>query len=351
MLNRRRRDLSSGRARHTSAGTASPIAGSASHRDGPLIGHRITAAILTYNGRHLLEATLPSFIAQTEADVRILVVDNGSSDDTLQWLGEQWPDVGVVALPKNVGVTAALNSALAAADAELVGLFNNDIELAPDCLAELLRALREHPEAAAAGPKLLGYDDRGTIDGAGDVYAWVGAGSRRGHGERDRGQFETPCAIFGICGAAVVFRREALAAVGPFDDAFFAFYEDVDWSFRAQLAGFQIRYVPTAIAYHMASATLGRGMTDFTRYHTTRNAIWVVAKDWPVAAILRHAHQLVHLQLANLASALRARRMTVQLRAWRDALRGLPAMLRKRRVVQRSRTVGVRELEAVVRER
>jgi GT2 family glycosyltransferase len=311
----------------------------------------ISVAIATYNGRHLLEATLPSFAAQTWPETQILVVDDASTDGTADWLRERWPQVKLVEHATNRGVTVALNSCLAAAQTELVGLFNNDVELAPDCLAELVQAMYEHPEAAAASPKMLSYHDRGAIDGAGDVYAWVGSGTRRGHGERDRGQFEAPCSIFGICGGAAVFRRDALAAIGRFDEAFHAFYEDVDWSFRAQLAGFSIRYVPTAIAYHMGSATLGQGMTDFTRYHTIRNQIWIVAKDWPAGAIVRHAHQLVHLQLANLLSALRAGRMTVQLRAWGDAVRGLPAMLRKRRAVQRTRSVSVRELEAVVGER
>ncbi|MDQ6750181.1 MAG: glycosyltransferase family 2 protein [Actinomycetota bacterium] len=311
----------------------------------------VTAVVLTYNGRHLLEATLPSFVAQAREGTRIVVVDNGSTDGTADWLREHWPQVNLVRHASNCGVTAALNSCLDAAETDLVGLFNNDVELAPDCLAELVRAMREHPQAAAASPKLLSYHDRGVIDGAGDIYAWVGSGGRRGHGERDHGQFEAPCAIFGVCGGAAVFRREALSEIGVFDDAFFAFYEDVDWSFRAQLAGFSIRYVPTAIAYHMGSATLGQGMTDFTRYHTTRNQIWVVVKDWPLASIARHVPQLVHLQLVHLASALRAGSLTVVLRAWRDAVGGLPAMLRKRRVVQRSRTVAIRELEAVVRER
>ena len=311
----------------------------------------ITVAIATYNGRHLLEATLPSFAAQTHPGIQLLVVDDGSTDGTADWLAERWPQVRLVRHASNRGVTAALNSCLSAAGTQLVGLFNNDVELAPDCIAELVAALRRHPEAAAAGPKLLAYEDRGRIDGAGDIYSWVGSGWRRGHGEPDRGQFDAPCAVFGICGGAAVLRRKALAAVGGFDEAFFAFYEDVDWSFRAQLAGFSIRYVPSAIAYHMGSATLGRGATDFMRYHVTRNAIWVVAKDWPAGAILRHAHQLAHLQLANLTAALRARRMAVHLRAWRDAVRGLPAMLRKRRVVQRSRAVGARQLEAVVGER
>ena len=140
----------------------------------------------------------------------------------------------------------------------------------------------------------------------------------------------------------------AFAAVGEFDEAFFAFYEDVDWNLRAQLAGFSCRYVPTAVVYHMGSATIGRGLSDFTCYHLWRNGLWIVAKDLPAAALLRHGHRLALGQLMHLAVAVRDRKLGVWLRAWRDAVRALPSVLRKRREVQARRRIGVRELDAVV---
>jgi GT2 family glycosyltransferase len=173
-------------------------------------------------------------------------------------------------------------------------------------------------------------------------------GGRRGHGERDRGQFDQARWIFGACGGAAVYRRSALEQVGEFDEDFFAFYEDVDWNLRAQLCGLGCRYVPSAVAYHMGSATIGKGLSDFTRYHLWRNTLWIVAKDIPGGALLRHAPQLVIGQLVNLAVAIRDAKLGLWLRVWRDGLRGLPRMLRKRRDVQARRTVELRELEAVV---
>ena len=243
------------------------------------------AIVLTYNGRHLLEVLLPSLEAQSYRDFRTLVVDNGSTDDTSEWLSATWPQVDVLALPVNIGVTAALNAGLRAASYEFVALLNNDMELDRDFLAELLAALVDHPEAGSAAPKLLAFHDRGVIDGAGDTFHWAGAGWRRGHGERDVGQYERPQPIFGACGGATVYRRAALDAVGLLDEDFFAFYEDVDSSFRAQLAGYGCRYVPSAVAYHIGSATIGKGETDFTRYHIWRNGIWVVLKDYPLALL------------------------------------------------------------------
>jgi GT2 family glycosyltransferase len=289
----------------------------------------LTAVVLNFDGRHLLETMLPSLAAQRLPGVRLMVLDNGSRDDSVRWLALQWPEVEVVCLPENVGVTRALNACLDAAGTEFVALLNNDLEMHPDCLGELVNALRAHPEAGSAGGKLLDFNERSVIDGAGDLFTWRGTGHRRGHGETDRGQYDEPRAIFGACGGAAVYRRSALQEVGPFDADFYAFFEDVDWSLRAQIAGFQCRYVPGAIVYHMGSATIGRGLSDFTRYHLWRNA-----------------HQLLFGQALNLAVALRDRKVSIWLRAWRDALREVPAVRRKRRAVQRSRRLRARELEA-----
>ena len=306
----------------------------------------LTAVALNFNGRHLLQTLLPSLAAQTLGGVRVVVVDNGSRDDSVPWLARRWPEVEVVALPENVGVTRALNVCAAAAHTEFVVLLNNDLELDPDCLRELVGSLRAHPEAGSAGGKLLDYHERGMIDGAGDTLTWRGNGHRRGHGERDIGQYDEPRAIFGACGGAAIYRRSALLDVGPFDEDFHAFFEDVDWSLRAQVAGFQCRYVPSAVAYHMGSATIGRGLSDFTRYQLWRNGIWLVAKGLPLRVLARHAHQLAFGQALNLAVAVRDRKLGIWWRSSRDALRAIPATWRKRRLVQGSRCVSARELEA-----
>lgn len=328
-----------------------PIAGSRPSLPESDAAPRLTAVVLTYDGRGLLETALPSFIAQTLRDYRLLIVDNGSSDDTRAWLAEHYPGADVLAIPENIGVTAALNRGWQAADTEFVALFNNDIELEPDCLEQLVLALDEHPAAGSAAAKLIDFHDRGVLDGAGDVLLWAGGGHRRGHGEADAGQYDTPEPIFGACGGAAAYRRAALEAVGPFDEAFFAFYEDVDWSWRAQLAGYGCRYVPGAVVYHMGSATLGRGLTEFTRYQLLRNGIWLIVKNYPAAALARHAPQLLLGQAGNLRRACLDGAFTIWRRAVVDALRELPRVLRQRREVQSTRRAGLHELEAVARMR
>ncbi|MBA2517772.1 MAG: glycosyltransferase family 2 protein, partial [Solirubrobacterales bacterium] len=312
---------------------------------------RLAVAVLSYDGRHLLEVLLPSLAAQTLAGFRIVVVDNGSSDGTSRWLAAEWPQVEVVSLPENVGVAAALNVCIrAATGSELVALLNNDLELDPGCLAELAASLDAHPAAGSAGPKLVSFAHRGTLDGAGDVFDWAGTGWRRGHGDPDDGRYDEPEEVFGACGGAAMYRQSAVDAVGAFDESFFAFVEDTDWALRAQLAGWTCRYVPTAIAYHVGSATIGAGMSDFTRYHLWRNSIWMVAKNYPLGALARHLPRILYVQAAQLYLAARAGKLPLWSRIVRDAARGLPDALRRRRTVQATRRLTVRELERVVRQ-
>lgn len=300
-----------------------------------------------YNGRELLAEMLPSIAAQTLAPSEVIVVDDCSEDDSLAYLQQHWPQVRVIALAQRSGVTVALNACLSAAGTELVGLFNNDMALQPDCLAELVAELDRHPEAGSATPKMLDYSERTVLDGAGDLLSWRGGGRRRGHGERDRGQYERAEDVFGPCGGAALFRRAALERVGIFDEAYHAYYEDIDWAFRAQLLGFRCRYVPSAVLFHRGSATLGRGMSEFNGYHLWRNPLWLIAKCYPGATLARHAPSLLRGQAGNLYTALRARRLRTWARAMRDGLAGLPTALAKRREIQSTRAITAAELEAI----
>jgi GT2 family glycosyltransferase len=305
----------------------------------------VTVAILSYDGKHLLDGALRSLFAQRYRDFEVLVVDNGSRDGTAAWLSERWPAVRVIGLGENIGVTAALNVCVEESVGELVMLLNNDVEVDPGCLGALVGALDDHPAAGSAAPKLLDYHDRGVLDGAGDIFTWAGFPGRRGHGEPDRGQYDTPQEIFGACGGAALYRRDAFDRVGRFDEDFFAFYEDADWSLRAQLAGLGCRYVPAATVYHMGSATLGREPNDFTRLHQWRNGVWLILKDMPAHQLVRHAPRLLYGQLSHLRTALHAGRLRLWIAAWGQAIGGLPGVLAKRRAVQARRTVSVRELE------
>lgn len=309
---------------------------------------RLTATIATYNGRELLEVVLTSLERQTFKDFRVVVVDDASTDGTIEWLHEHWPDVEVLVHPENRGVTAALNSCVRASDGEFILMLNNDVELDPRCVERLVAALDACPTAAVTCAKLLDFKQRDLLDGAGDIYAWAGIAHRRGQGERDVGQYDEPEDVFGACAAVALYRRNAFETVGLFDERFYALCEDIDWAFRAQLAGYNCRYVPSAIAYHVGSASLGPRISEFTMYHNWRNEMWLIAKNYPATAFLWHLPDLLFGQLAMISMALRRRMLNTWLRAVRDAALGMSAVLEDRRRIQRDRVRGRRDLEAVM---
>lgn len=290
---------------------------------------------------------LPSLAAQRYADFAVLVVDNGSTDGTVLYLEREWPAVNVLVLPENLGFAAAVNRGVAATEGEYVALLNNDVELDSGWLDELVSALDTYPEAASATPKLLSYHDRTRLDGAGDELSWSGVCSRRGYGQPDTGQFDAPGEAFSACGGASLYRRSALERIGPFDEDLFAYLEDVDWGFRARLAGYGCRYVPGALAYHMGGATTDR-VSDLGTYLRRRNQIALVLKNYPARNLVRHLPDLILEQLLGLALSVRDRTVPAQLRAWRDAVGQLPRTLRKRRQVQGARTLTPSELERIV---
>ena len=310
----------------------------------------MTVVIPSWNGRAWLDVVMPTLERQRFRDFETLVVDNGSSDGSAEHVRERWPWAGVLALSDNAGFAAAVNRGIEQARGDLVALVNNDMELHEDFLGALVGGLDSNPAAAAATAKMLTLQARDVIDGAGDALRWSGVVMPRGRGERDTGQYDAPAEVFSACGGAALYRRAAFDEVGLFDEAFFAQMEDVDWGFRARLLGYGCRYVPGAIAYHQGSASMRReGRPDpwFWRL-AVRNCIWMWAKSYPRDALVRHAHLLLAHELAGLYFALREGMARAQLRAWRDALRGLPRVLRQRREIQASRRVGLAELDRVI---
>jgi GT2 family glycosyltransferase len=304
--------------------------------------------VLNYNGRELLETVMPSVLGLNGVDeARVIVIDDGSTDGSAEHIRGTWPTVEVLESPNNVGVAAALNRAVAAADSELLALLNNDVELEPDWLERLVGALDANPRAASASGKLLRFYDRSTIDAAGDLILWSGAAFNRGHGMRDEGQFDTPQAVFAACAGAALYRRSAFQSVGPFDESFFAYLEDIDWGVRAQLAGFESRYVPEAVGYHMGGATTRRRKGFFGRLQR-RNTLLLIAKDFPAEALLRDGWKIVLSQLLWLAASARDGMLGEHLRAWAEALVRLPGALKSRRAIQVSRVAGVRELNIAI---
>jgi GT2 family glycosyltransferase len=299
----------------------------------------LSAVVLSYNGRALLAVVLPSLERQTQPAQELIVVDNGSTDGTREWLAENWPRVKVVHLPRNIGVAAALNRGVAAATGEYVALLNNDLELTPEWLAEMAAGLDRHPEAASVACKLLGYHDRARLDGAGDILTRRLVAFRRGSGELDAGQYDREEEILTPSAGAALYRASAFVRVGPFDESFWAYFEDVDWGLRAQLAGLRSWYVPSAVAYHMGGATTGGDTNPFYLVLHHRNRIGLMAKDLPLSVLLHNAPAILREQAGTFVHGARNGTLRLYLRAWLGAITRLPGWLRDRRRIQRQRRV------------
>jgi GT2 family glycosyltransferase len=313
----------------------------------PICEARVVAVVTNWNGVHLLDETLAGIEAQGFPDLETLVVDNGSMDGSLEHLAERWPDVHVLKLGENVGFAVAVNRGFEASAGDYVAVLNNDMTLEPGWAGTLANALDRTPAAASAVGKLLVASRPDVLDGAGDVIGWDGYCVRRGRGEADRAQYDEPELVFSACAGAAMYRRAAFESVGPFDERFFIYVEDADWGFRAQLAGHDCLYEPEAVAHHVGGATTG-GMSGLELYLFHRNTVSMMVKDFPLAALAMHSPWAVGRRLASLAKATRAGQGRIVLRAWRDALRDLPASIRLRRPIQRNRVRGYRELSRMV---
>ncbi len=304
----------------------------------------VVAVVVSWNSGPWLPACLEALAVQSGPDLRIVVWDNGSEPATLaviDALALRFPRVTFHRDPRNVGFAAGNNRAIALAGAsDFVLTVNPDVTLSPDCAARLLDVLQQEPGTAAVGATQLSTDGR-SLDGVGDVLHFSGIGWRAGHGRplAALGDALAPRDIFAPCAAVAMYRRASFDAAGGFDEDFFCYFEDVDLGYRLRLAGNTCRHAPQARAVHVGSVSAGRD-SDFTIYHGHRNLVWSFVKNTPgpLLALLLPAHLVMTLFVA-LVFATRGRARII-LRAKVDALRGLPAMLRKRRRIQAARTAG-----------
>ncbi len=299
--------------------------------------------IVNWNGRRLLETCLPAVAAQTYASFEVVVMDNGSTDGSAEWLGEHFPQVGLIRNESNIGFCAANNQAFAATPAPYLAALNNDAAPDPQWLAELVRAMESDPRVGMCASKILCWDRRNIIDSAGIAPDRSGTFWQLRAGEPDDpGESPVPREVFGPSGAAALYRRAMLDQVGGFDEDFFAYLEDADLAWRARMAGWKCLYVPTARVYHRHSATGGEG-SPFKGYHLGRNKWWTIAKNYPWPELLWNLPIIVGCDLTAVAYHLLVRRDISPLRGRWTALRTLGLALRKRRHVQEVATLSGRE--------
>jgi GT2 family glycosyltransferase len=308
----------------------------------------VSIVVPNWNGAYHLPTCLGSLRRQTYPRLEVIVVDNGSTDDSLVLLARDFPEVRVVALGSNRGYAGGVNAGFRAAAGEILAVLNNDAEADPAWLTEMIAALQRHPEAGMATPKVLLFDRRDTLHTAGDYCGVDGIPDSRGVWQRDEGQFDAEELIFGAAGVAPAYRRTMLDDVGLLDEDFGSYCEDVDLSWRAQLAGYKCIYVPGALVYHKLSATGGGPIASF---YVARNTIWTIAKNYPPALWHKNWTHVLRAQIRRGWKAIRAWRgaaARATLRGQMAALPGLHGAWRKRRAIQRTRRVSDEYIESLL---
>lgn len=317
--------------------------------------------ILNWNGRHLIEECLGSVLSQDFRDFEAIVVDNGSTDGSVEYLEERWGgDVRIVALPTNRGFAGGNNAGIRVARGRYVVLLNNDTAVDPDWLAALSRAIWRHPDAGMFTPKILNYFRRDEIDNTGHVIYPDGLARGRHRLEKDDGRFDEEGEALWPSGCAGVYKKAMLDEIGLLDETFFAYGEDVDLGLRARWAGWSCCYVPDAVVYHKYSATTGP-YSPGKAFLVERNRYWVLLKNFPSREIALSPFRTAYRYGWHLFGALTGRgaagRLSRQFSLWAlfraavkgeiAALGGFPRILLQRirgKRVRRISTIEFREL-------
>jgi GT2 family glycosyltransferase len=309
----------------------------------------VSVIIVTWNGRQHLDACLDAVAAQRSVRFETVLVDNASTDGTVHHVRSRHPSVRVVALGSNRGFAGGNNAGVAEARAPVVAFLNNDTIAEPDWLQALVGGLDEAGGFALVTSRIVYLHDPQIIDSAGDGFLRAGGAFKRLHG-MPSAQAGEPSEVFGVCGAACLMPKSVFEELGGFDEDFFASHEDVDLSYRARLRGYRVRYVPDAIVRHQGSATLGRQSARAV-YYGQRNLEWVYLKNSPASILLRTVPGHLAYNVAAALHFARAGQVWPFVRAKGAAFAGLPAALRKRAAVQRTRRVDAAEIWRVLEPR
>ena len=314
----------------------------------------ISIVIPNYNGSNHLLTCYASLKRQTYQDFKVILCDNGSKDDSIIFTKSEFPDAAVIEIGYNSGFAKAVNEgikkSLAISECDIILLLNNDIELEPGFLQTAIDSVKTN-KADILAVKMLNYYNRDMIDDCGDfIKANGGSPLARGHGEKDTGQYDKPEYIFGACAGAAFYRKDIFSNIGLFDETFFAYYEDIDFSFRAQLAGFKCFYEPQAVCYHKRGGTSSVATHGFQTEMCERNLILMRIKNYPLSVYLLYQPLFFIARLKRYYSFIRFHSFTIFFRALKGYIRGSLLSVTKlpeRFQIQRNKKVSAKYIKSL----
>ena len=313
----------------------------------------ISIVIPNLNGYRHLELCLKSLQNQSMNDFSVTVVDNGSSDNSIELLRNNFPDVSIISNKYNTGFAKAVNDGIRLSleddSVSHILLLNNDIECDRYFLEEMLNGFIDSTIGSVAC-KMLNFYNREILDDTGDFLRKGGLSVPRGYGEKDTGQYDSQNFIFSACAGAALYKREIFETVGFFDEDFFAYLEDIDFGFRMQLLGFKCYYNPKSVCYHIRSATT-LDKKHLPTYYSERNIVYLRFKNYPLRILLKYS---LHFNLG------RIRRFYIFTRYYSfklalNVLKGyiagiikLPKMYSKRKSIQKNRRVPDKYIDGIL---
>lgn len=237
---------------------------------------KTTIIIPNYNGLKFMEPCMRALENQTKKDFKLLVVDNGSSDGSAEWLREH--EIPTIFLETNTGFSGAVNVGIRAADTPYVILLNNDTEAEPGYLEALERTMDRSPRIFSVSSRMLQLHQPELMDDAGDMYSVLGWAYQRGVG-RKKELYGRYARVFSACAGAAIYRREVFETIGYFDESHFAYLEDIDVGYRAKLYGYENLYCPDAVVRHVGSGTSGSKYNSFKVKLAARNNVYLNYKN------------------------------------------------------------------------
>jgi GT2 family glycosyltransferase len=294
----------------------------------------VAVIVPNWNGRRWLGQCLRALSEQTSPPAEVIVVDNGSSDGSLE-LVDGLRDARIIKLHRNTGFANAVNVGIEAAQSDAVALLNTDVILEPDWIARTTARLAGDPGLAAVACKMLQMDDPDRIYDTGDFLRRDGACEQRGRFDTDDGRFDTGEEVFAPCAGAALYRRDAVLGVGGFDVRLFSYLEDVELGLRLRLAGWRCWYEPV-VALHAGGGSSWQ-LDPPVEHWVQRNTLLIVAKYFSP----RWLPLVVYRQLGWARHALREGKLKAQLTGAVAALRLLGPMLRERREARRHAVVPI----------
>ncbi len=293
--------------------------------------------IVSWNGREHLPVCLESLKNLNYSNYEALVVDNGSTDGSNEYIREKHPWVKLQVLPENVGFCRGNNAGMERAlkaGAEYVVLLNNDTEVHPDWLTHLTRAAEQDKSIGACSSRMLMFYTRNIINSTGVEMTWYGNGWDRNLGRQDRLEYRKRDIVTGVCGGAFFVRSEALRQAGLLPDDFDIYLEDMDLCLRLWDRGYKIIYVPEAIVYHKFSATMGEGANRLRKeFLNLRNRFWILLRNYPLKKMHTIAYKVFKCEMQKFDACRVHNNATASYVEWTalwELLKSVPALFKKR---------------------